>query len=121
MGLQLAFCFSVGHSAFISFVHGVLWSFDKRACCSEVWKPLLETHTFSAIPYCFLLTKDLITQPMSLYAWTFILFRGRNVFFSKSRPFAGALNPKLVSLASTFGTCSRSTVLLWYLKQVPPR
>lgn len=120
MGLQLSFYFSVGHPALMAFVRGVLWTFDKRAC----WKWSLETIAGNPHLLCCSLLFPSTKGPnysayVSIYL-DFFLSRGRNVFFPKSQPFAGILNPNLTLLASTIRTCSHNK-LLCYLQQVPFR
>ena len=104
----------------MGFVRGVLWTFDKRAC----WKWSLETIAGNPHLLCCSLLFPSTKGPdysayVSIYL-DFFLFRGGNVFFPKSQPFAGIVNPNLTFLASTIRTCSHNK-LLCYLQQVPFR
>lgn len=87
---------------------------------SEVWK----NHCWKPTPSLLFLVVSFYQRTrllsICLYMPRLFLFKGGNVFFPKTQPFAGILNPNLTFLASTIRTCSHNS-LLCCLQQVPFR
>lgn len=111
MGLQFSYCVRVGHSAFISFVHRVLCSFDKMKfetrCCRDLPTP--------SLPFLFPCNRGPVFLSMCLPV--------PSLSSSSERAMASSLRANILlvpwsPVSSCFlGTCSHSS-LLWSLKQV---